>query len=103
MATSGIAANLLDGGQTAHSIFKIPIQIFDDSTCNINVTSDLAELIRKADIIIWDEAVMAHKHLFMAVHRTISDIVSADDPSLKNKWFGNKIVIFGGDFRHSES
>lgn len=57
VATSGIAANLLVGGQTAHSIFRIPIKIYSDSTCNININSPLAELLQKTNIIFWDEAV----------------------------------------------
>ena len=32
-ASSGLAATLLPGGTTAHSRFKIPIQIDKDSTC----------------------------------------------------------------------
>src|SRR5688500_9110438 len=31
VASSGIAALLLTGGMTAHSVFKIPIPIFSDS------------------------------------------------------------------------
>ena len=42
VASSGIAACLLDGGQTAHSVFRIPLKIFDDSVCKINTNSDLA-------------------------------------------------------------
>lgn len=33
VASSGIAALLLEGGRTAHSRFKIAIPIFDNSTC----------------------------------------------------------------------
>ena len=46
-ASSGIAATLLDGGTTAHSRFKIPIDIQSDSKCNIPAQSHLAELIRE--------------------------------------------------------
>ncbi|KAH1069241.1 hypothetical protein GYH30_006728 [Glycine max] len=35
VASSGIASLLLPGGRTAHSKFKIPVPIFEDSTCNI--------------------------------------------------------------------
>jgi ATP-dependent DNA helicase PIF1 len=31
IATSGIAASIMPGGRTAHSVFKIPIKINDDS------------------------------------------------------------------------
>src|SRR5215467_8441963 len=37
VATSGIAALLLEGGVTAHSRFKIPLNIDEISTCNINI------------------------------------------------------------------
>jgi hypothetical protein len=99
VATSGIAASLLDGGITAHSMFRIPLKIDNDSTCNISVKSDLADLIRKTDIVIWDEAVMAHKHLFMAVDRTFRDIMKKEDPSSNTIPYANKLMVFGGDFR----
>ena len=59
-ATSGIAATLLPGGRTAHSKFKIPLTPDASSTCSINKQSDFAELIRRATIIIWDEAPMVN-------------------------------------------
>jgi|SRR5579859_66145 len=36
-ASSGIAVTLLEGGTTAHSHFKIPIDIHTDLTCSIPV------------------------------------------------------------------
>ena len=33
-ATSGIAASILPGGRTAHSMFKIPIKLASNSMCN---------------------------------------------------------------------
>jgi len=35
VASLGIASLLLLGGRTAHSRFKIPIELHDESTCNI--------------------------------------------------------------------
>jgi hypothetical protein len=35
VASTGIAATLLPGGQTAHSFFKIPLKITSTSTCNM--------------------------------------------------------------------
>ena len=35
VTSSGIAAFLLPGGRTAHSRFHIPINVNDDSTCDI--------------------------------------------------------------------
>ena len=56
-------------------------------------------MLRVADCIIWDEAVMAHKHIFMAVDRKLRDIMSLHDSSLSEIPFGNKLILFGGDFR----
>ena len=59
-ATSGIVATLLPGGRTAHSRFKIHLTPDASSTCSISKQSNLAELIRRATIIIWDEALMVN-------------------------------------------
>jgi hypothetical protein len=45
VASFGIVALLLQGGQTSHSAFKIPIDVHRDSLCNVNTNSDTAELI----------------------------------------------------------
>ncbi|XP_031108449.1 uncharacterized protein LOC116012920 [Ipomoea triloba] len=62
VASSGIASLLLPGGRTAHSRFAIPLSLNKDSTCNISQGSDLAELIIRSKLIIWDEALMTHKY-----------------------------------------
>ncbi|KAK7340503.1 hypothetical protein VNO77_21209 [Canavalia gladiata] len=99
VASSGIAALLLPGGRTAHSRFNIPINIHEDSICNIKQGSQLAELIVKAKLIIWDEAPMTHKHCFEAVDKTFKDILSFSNPDSCHKPFGGKVIVFGGDFR----
>lgn len=93
VASSGIAACLIDGGRTPHSRFKIPLEIHETSVCNIKVNSPLAELIRQTDLILWDEITMCHKYSIEAVSRTMSDICRDEKP------FGNKVVVFGGDFK----
>ena len=99
VASSGIAAQLLPGARTAHSRLKIPIQLDQFSTCNIKVQSDYAKLIQEAAILIWDECPMMHRFAFEALDRTLRDVMGALDPKLKHIPFGNKIIIFGGDFR----
>ena len=94
VASSGIAALLLDGGRTAHSRFKVPINVVEDSMCTINADSPLGDLIRQTKLIIWDEAPMVHRHCFEAFDRTLKDVTDCDD-----KPFGGKVVVFGGDFR----
>ncbi len=99
MASSGIAAQLLQGGRTAHSRLKIPFDLQANSTCNIRLGSTEAELLQKAKIILWDECPMCHRHAFEALDRTLRDIMAQIDPRNKHIPFGNKIMVFGGDFR----
>ena len=93
VASSGIASLLLSGGQTAHSRFKIPIPIHEDSVCKIPPSSDLANLIRQTSHIIWDEVPMQHRHCAESVDRTLQDIMKNGLP------FGGITVVFGGDFK----
>ena len=78
VASSGIAAILLMGGRTSHSMFRIPIEIHESSTCSFKKQSDLGELIREACLIIWDEAPMQHRHIHEAVDRTFGDTRNCD-------------------------
>ncbi|XP_019190593.1 PREDICTED: uncharacterized protein LOC109185050 [Ipomoea nil] len=71
----------------------------EDSTCNIKQGSDLAELLIKTSLIIWDEAPMMHKHFFEALDRNMRDLLRFVDPHSEMKTFGGKTVILGGDFR----
>ena len=93
VASSGIAALLLPGGRTAHSRFKIPLDINEDSTCNISADSDEARLLRQAALIIWDEVPMQHRFCFEAVDRTLQDITKSSE------LFGGIPILFGGDFQ----
>nr|GFA33686.1 hypothetical protein [Tanacetum cinerariifolium] len=54
---------------------------------------DLADLIRVADLIIWDEAPLQHQHAFEAVDRTFRDICKLDNPNADNQVFGGKVVV----------
>lgn len=101
VASSGIAALLLKGGRTAHSRFKIPITIGPTSTCSITPRSNLGKLIKKAKVIVWDEAPMTHRHAFEALDRTLKDVMKSVDPTLGDEPFGGKVVVFGGDFRQT--
>ncbi|KAH0611538.1 uncharacterized protein H6S33_010803 [Morchella sextelata] len=94
VASSGIAAQLLPGGRTSHSRFKIPIVINESSTCSIDKNTLLAGLLRRTALIIWDEVPMQHKYCFEAVSRTLNDINDANDGAL----FGNIPVVLGGDY-----
>jgi hypothetical protein len=97
VAYSGIAAILLRNGRTAHSFFKIPINIQEDEEiyCNISKNSKLAEYIKIVDLIIFDEATMASSLLFNCLDRTLKDLCENNLP------FGNKVMVLSGDFRQT--
>jgi hypothetical protein len=99
VASSGIAALLLPGGRTAHSRLKIPFCLSEISTCNIKLQSQEAQLLKKAKLILWDECPMMSKQAFEALDRSLRDIMSQVNPNFKTIPFGNKIILFGGDFR----
>ncbi|XP_053566967.1 uncharacterized protein LOC128656828 [Bombina bombina] len=88
VASTGIAANLLDGGRTYHSQFKLPIPLLDTSTSNISMTTKDAELIHNAQLLIWDEASMTPGIALKCVNKLLQEIMQNNKP-------------FGGDFRQT--
>lgn len=97
LASSGIAATILDGGRTAHSALKLPlnIQVNENPTCNISKTSAMAKVLQRCAIIVWDECPMAHKKSFEALHRTMKDLRG------NSQLFGGALILLAGDFRQT--
>jgi len=94
VASSGIAAVLMEGGRTAHSMFKIPVDDLNSTSyCHIPKESQLAALLCQTHAILWDEVGMQHRHGPEALDRTLQDIFGNSKP------FGGITVIFGGDFQ----
>ena len=93
MATTGIAANLLELGRTFHSRLKAPLSPSADSTLQITAQSALAKLLRISKLLLIDEATMLDRYLLEALHRTLQDLMGNQKP------FGGKIVLLAGDFR----
>ena len=88
IASSGIVALLLPSGRTTHSRFHIPINVNDDSTCDVKQRTQATELLSKTSIILWDETPMAHRNCFEAVDHTLRDILQIEDPQNAKKPFG---------------
>ncbi|OMP11284.1 DNA helicase PIF1, ATP-dependent [Corchorus olitorius] len=99
VASSGIASLLLPGGRTTHSRFKIPLDISPTSTCQITKNTQLARLIIRTALIIWDEAPMVHRNCIEALNKTLQDVVSDVDSDSASKPFGGKTIVFGSDFK----
>lgn len=101
VASSGIAALLLPGGRTAHSRFHIPLTINNESTCTIRQGTDLAELLKKTSLILWDEAPMTNKYCYEALDKNMRDILRFTNENSQNRPFGGMTVVMGGDFRQT--
>lgn len=101
MASTGIAALLLDDGNTAHSSLKIPLKCNDTTMCGIKLQSNLADLIRSTNLFIWDESPTTSKYAYETVDRTFRDIMKGVSPELEKIPFGGKTIVFGGDFRQT--
>ncbi|KAJ3701270.1 hypothetical protein LUZ61_004975 [Rhynchospora tenuis] len=99
VASSGLSSLLLQGGVTAYSRFKIPIKLTEKSTCDIKKNSQLAKLILRTSLIIWDEASMSNRMCFEALDRTMRDLLTSTDPALAHAPFGGITIVLGGDFR----
>ena len=95
VASSGIAATFLHNGRTAHARFKIPLDLgaITDPSCNIDLSSGLADLLRSTQLIVWDEISMAHKGGLEALNKSLKEIRRSD------KLFGGMTMLLSGDMR----
>ncbi|GFU84590.1 ATP-dependent DNA helicase [Trichonephila clavipes] len=76
VASSGITATLLSGGRTAHSVFKLLLNLASEEapTCNISKNSARGTLLQQCKLIVWDECTMSHKRAIEALDRCLQDI-----------------------------
>ena len=93
MASTGIAAWNMENGRTAHSRFKLPIPLLDDSVCGVKLQTSEAEVIRQAKLILWDEVFNINKLCLEITERFLRDLMGN-----KLLWRG-KVIVFGGDPR----
>ena len=93
MATTGIAAMLLERGRTFHSRMKAPLNPDDESMLKIPAQSELAKLVRMAKLLVIDEATMLDNRLLAALDRSLRDLMRSDCQ------FGGKVLVLSGDLR----
>ena len=92
VASSGTAALLLKGERTAHSTFKIPLEVTTTTMCDMSPRSSIASFVQRSKLIVWDGRSMISKDLIETVDRSFRDIMKIDAP------FGGCLMVFGGDF-----
>jgi len=95
VASTGIAANLLKGGRTYHSKFKVPLKVSETSVSGIKPLTPASDRIREASLVIWDEATMASSLALECVDRLFQEA------KLNDTTFGGTTVLLGGDFRQT--
>lgn len=95
VASSGVAAQLLLHGTTAHTAFGIPLSLQSNSTCSLAGRDQRSQSVQEAHILIWDEISMHLKYGVECVKRTLRHLRCDTRP------FGGLTVIFSGDFRQT--
>ena len=91
-ASTGLAATVYDNFNTAHSLFKFPVVEDQDRDedreirCQLKRDSNRYQLLKAANLIVWDEFPSNHKEVFEAAYRALDG-------------FQNQVVICFGDFR----
>ncbi|CAG9830120.1 unnamed protein product [Diabrotica balteata] len=90
-----LQATLLEGGQTAHSALKLPLNMHSNETptCNISKNSAMVKVLQQCELIFWDECTMAHKKSLKSLDRTLQDLRSNHNP------FGGVMILLAGDLR----
>ncbi|GBP33121.1 ATP-dependent DNA helicase pif1 [Eumeta japonica] len=93
LASSGIAATLMDGGRTAHSGLKLPLNVADYEfpVCDITKSSARGQILKQCKAIIWDESTMAHRKSLEALNRTLQDL--RDNTNVIGEWLRERIIL----------
>ncbi|XP_012561569.1 ATP-dependent DNA helicase pif1-like [Hydra vulgaris] len=92
-AWTGIATTLFTNGSTLHGLFKLPVPILDNSTCNVTANSIQGQFLKQVCLLMLDETSMITKHALNAIDRLLKDVCNNNFP------FGGKVILFCGDFR----
>ena len=100
VAWTGIAARLLKGGRTVHGQFKLPLQLNEDSICNISAQHKTSKYMRTCKIVVWDEISMASRFALEAIERYFQDIAPGP-PSQRGCPFHGMVFLAGGDYRQT--
>jgi len=91
-ASTGLAATLYEGFETAHSLFKFPVVEDDEREVDVPVECQLLnspnrlEYLNAVDLILWDEFPSCDREVFEAAHRALNR-------------FRGKVIITMGDMR----
>ena len=74
VASSRIAALLLDGERISHSCFKISLSIHEDFVAGLKHNSYMFTVLQQTKVIIWDKVPMQHKYNIDTVDQCLRDL-----------------------------
>ena len=87
-------------GRTAHSRFKIPLNLTPESQSSITSEDPDWELLLRARMVVWDEAQSMHRRGIEFVSSLLQGIAEqAGWTEAAKQPFGGKVIVFSGDFR----
>ena len=95
VATTGIAAIDHERGTTAHNRFGIPLRqggAFEAVESTIEISSAKAQILKAAELFIWDEVPMCHRLDIECVDRFLRRLFNS------TRMFGGKPMILAGDW-----
>ena len=91
-ASTGLAATIYEGFETAHSLFKFPVVEDDEREADVPIQCQLQhhknryEFLKATDFILWDEFPSCDREVFEAAYNALDG-------------FENKVVVTMGDMR----
>ena len=94
VASSGIAATMYPGGQTAHKKLEIPIPADEGTDLRITPSSKTFRELEDLSLLVFDEISMISRYILETIDRSFRLLFQKP-----NTPFGGKRIIFAGDFR----
>lgn len=91
-AWSGMAASLIEGGQTCHSRYDLPVLFTENSKTKIERNSPQWKALNKHRVSLCDEASMMPGLFLIELDRMLREFTNSQ------VCFGGKIILLSGDF-----
>ena len=91
-ASTGLAATIYDGFETAHSLFKFPVVEEDErevnvpTECQLDSNANRYEYLKATSLILWDEFPSCDREVFEAAYKALNG-------------FAGKVIVTMGDMR----
>ena len=97
MVSFRIAAILLQGSRTAHSILNLPLNLkySENHLCIIGKGVGQVKILQECELIVWNECTMVHKNALEALDRTLQDLRG------NQTFMGRVVVLLASDYRQT--